>query len=694
MADATIAGPFNFLPKNWLKNSDLLFAAAAILVVAMLIIPLPAFLLDILLILDILLSLLVLLMVMNVKSASEFSVFPSLLLVMTAFRLALNVSATRLILTQGTNFKGRIISAFGDFVVSGNIIVGVLIFIILIIVQFIVITKGATRVAEVAARFALDSMPPKMLAVDAELNAGAITEKEANDRRLKIRQESDFYGTMDGATKFVQGDVIAGIIITFVNIIGGFVIGIAMRGESLEVAANAYTRFTIGDGLVTQIPAFFMSFATGLLVTRSASENNLGTQIVSQVLANPKNLFVAAGFAFVMAWLPGFPTIILLIFAVGIAFIAWNIQRQNEELGLTSKGAEETAARKGPIDVSSLLKVEPIELSIGANLIPLVDESQGGDLLNRVTNLRRELALEMGMVVPPVRITDNANIEPEEYVVSINGTEMARGNVRSSNLLALNQKGDGDKLDGELTKEPAFGLPAYWISYEDRDLAEKKGYMVFSPTAVIATHLTETIKRNAMILLGRQEVQKILDVLKETHPTLVSEVTGKPNAIGYVQKVMQHLLSEGVSIRNTVVIMESVADAFDAQIGPDQASELVRQRLAHQLSRQHASTDNTIRVISLSQTMQEEISNALAEGGDGRGQTVAMEIGAMQALVKRLKEAAKLVGERGYESVLLTSPLIRRGMYNLVSKNVGKMGVVSSAEIAPGYKVESLVLIK
>ncbi|MBI4977308.1 MAG: flagellar biosynthesis protein FlhA [Spirochaetes bacterium] len=696
MADATTTAnnPFGFLPKNWLKNSDMLFAVGAILVIVMLIIPLPAILLDMLLIVDIVVSLLILLMVLNLKSASEFSVFPQLLLVMTAFRLALNVSATRLILTQGINFKGRIIGAFGDFVIGGNIVVGVLIFVILIIVQFMVITKGATRVAEVAARFALDSMPPKMLAVDSELNAGAITEKEANERRLKIRQESDFYGTMDGASKFVQGDVIAGIIITIINILGGFIIGMAMRGESLEVAAKAYTRFTVGDGIVTQIPAFFMSFATGLLVTRSASEDNLGKQVIKQLLIDPRNLFIAAGFAFIMAWLPGFPTLILLFFSIALGFLAWNIQRQGEELGITEKKESETAARKGPVDVSSLLKTEPIELSIGANLIPLVDETQGGDLLNRVTNTRRELALEMGMVVPPVRITDNAGIEPEEYVVSINGTEMAKGSVRSSMLLAINQRGEGEKLEGEVTREPAFGLPAYWISYEDRDIAEKKGFMIFSPTAVIATHLTEIIKRNAMLLLGRQEVQKIVDVLKETHPALVQEVMGKPNALGYVQKVMQQLLGEGISIRNTVVLLESVADAIDAKILPEQAAEVVRQRMSHQISKQVASPDGIIRVITLSQAHQEEIGNNVVDAGDGRGQTIAMELTAVQDLVKKIREASKIVSEKGYDSVLLVSPLIRRAMFNLVSKNIGKISVIASSEIATGYKVESLVLIR
>ena len=502
------------LPSNLSRHTDIMFAVGAVMVIMMLVIPLPSLVLDFLLIVNIIVSLLILLMVLSIKSANDFSVFPSVLLVMTAFRLALNVSTTRAILTEGANFNGKVITAFADFVVGGNIVVGVVIFIILIIVQFVVITKGATRVSEVAARFALDSMPSKMMAVESELQAGAITDKEAEEKRRKIRGESDFYGTMDGASKFVQGDVIAGIIITVINIVGGLIIGMTMRGEPFTQAVNAYTRFTVGDGLVSQIPSFFMSFATGLLVTRSSSEDNLSTQIAVQVFAKPKNLFIGAGFAFFLMLLPGFPKIALFVIALALFLAGYALKKEQQELGLNEDGTKADTGEQvhqGPLDVTPFLKVEKIELSVGASLIPLALESEGGDLINRISQIRRELALEVGLVVPPVRIVDNSVIEPDEYTVSINGTEMAKGFVRPNMLLALNANSpDGPSPDCEKVREPAFGLPAYWIKVDEKDMAEKKGFMLFQPTSVIATHFSETIKRNANLLIGREEVQNML----------------------------------------------------------------------------------------------------------------------------------------------------------------------------------------
>lgn len=700
MATKTILDSIK-IPGNISKNTDVMFAVAAVMVIMMLIIPLPTIMLDFLLIVDIILSLLILLMVLNIKSSREFNVFPSVLLFMTAFRLALNVSSTRLILTQGVNFKGKVITSFADFVVSGNMVVGIVIFIILIVVQFVVITKGSTRVAEVAARFALDSMPSKMMAVESELQTGAITDREAEEKRKHIRQESDFYGTMDGASKFVQGDVIAGIVITFVNILGGLVIGMAMRGESFEQAGNAYLRFTIGDGLVTQIPAFFMSFATGLLVTRSSSEDNLVDQMTTQIFMKPKNLFIGSGFSFFLMFLPGFPKLVLFIISAILGLGAYVLHKQQKEIGSAeTRGAEaEAQAARGPLDVTPLLKVEPIELSIGTMLIPLVDETEGGDLLNRVTHIRRELALEMGIIVPPVRITDNTTIEPEEYTISINGTEMTKSFVRGNMLLALNQKASDPPVDNaEATREPAFGLPAYWINVENREIAERQGFMIFSPTAVIATHLTETIRRYANLLLGREEVQKLLNMLKETHPALVNEVMissgSKESPLGYVQKVMQNLLQEGVSIRNTVTILETVADSISV-MRSDQASELVRSRLAAQISQQVADAERVIHVIMLSQHLQEDIANSLTDTGDSQSVPVlALGYEDLQKLVKKLRDAAKMVSEKGGEPIFFVSPLIRRAMAQLVAKNVGKYSVIATTEIANGFKVESMIVIQ
>lgn len=690
------------LPVGIGKHTDLIFAIAAVIVIMMLIIPLPTVILDLLLIVDILIALLILLMVLNIKSAREFSVFPSVLLVMTAFRLALNVSTTRAILTQGANFRGSVITAFADFVVSGNVVVGVIIFVILIIVQFVVITKGATRVAEVAARFALDSMPSKMMAVESELQAGAITDKDAEIKRREIREESDFYGTMDGASKFVQGDVIAGIIITFINIIGGFIIGIAMRGETLDQAVNAYVRFTVGDGLVTQIPAFFMSFATGLLVTRSSSENQLSTQLTAQIFAKPKNLFIGSGFSFFLMLLPGFPKISLFIISGALAAGGYLLRKQHKELGITDDGKPKEAEvqhTKGPLDVSNLLKVEKIELSIGTMLIPLADENEGGDLLNRVTRIRRELALDIGLIVPPVRITDNSYIDSESYTISINGTEIDHGFVRPNLLMALNQSTNEPPDDeSEKTIEPAFSLTAYWIRLENKDKAEKKGFIIFDPTTVIATHLMETIKKNANLLLGREEVQNILNLVKESHPTLVSEVVSnrdaKESPLGYIQKVLQNLLQEGVGIRNSVSILEAVADSI-AIMRSEQATELARSRLAAQISQSVADTNKIIRVIMLSQQLQDNIVTNITDTGDLQGtQILTMNLEGMQQLLKKIKESAVLVKQKGYEPVFFVSPMIRRVMYQFISKNVGKYPVIATVEIAQGYKVESLAIIK
>ncbi|MEI0596569.1 flagellar biosynthesis protein FlhA [Brachyspira pilosicoli] len=691
------------LPTNLSRHSDIMFAIGAVMVIMMLIIPLPSMILDFLLIINIVISLLILLMVLSIKSASEFSVFPSVLLVMTAFRLALNVSTTRAILTQGANFNGKVITSFAEFVVGNNIVVGVVIFIILIIVQFVVITKGATRVSEVAARFALDSMPSKMMAVESELQAGAITDKEAEEKRKKIRGESDFYGTMDGASKFVQGDVIAGIIITIINIVGGLIIGITMRGEAFAQAADAYTRFTVGDGLVSQIPSFFMSFATGLLVTRSSSEDNLSTQIAVQVFAKPKNLFIGAGFAFFLMFLPGFPKIALFVIALVLFLAGYALRKEQQELGLNEDGTKAEAQEQpqnGPLDVTPFLKVEKIELSIATSLVPLALESEGGDLIHRITQIRRELALEVGLVVPPVRIVDNQAIEPDEYTISINNTEMARGFVRPNMLLALNANSkEGPTPDCESVKDPAFGLPAYWIRVAEKDTAERKNFMLFEPTAVIATHFSETIKRNANLLIGREEVQNMLDLIKDDNKALVSEVlAAKPHnesPLGYIQKVLQNLLQEEIPIRNSVAILEGIADAITI-MGSEQATELVRSRLAPQISQIIADDQRNIRVITLSQQLQNNIAQNLADSGNIQGsQMIAMSFESMQALIRNIKDAVKLVQESGVdEIVFLVSPIIRRPLYQFIAKNIGKYKVVATTEIAQGYNVMGVASIK
>lgn len=690
-------------PVNLGRHTDVMFAIGAVMVIMMLIIPLPTMILDLLLVVNIVISLLILLMVLSIKSANDFSVFPSVLLIMTAFRLALNVSTTRAILSQGANFDGRVITAFANFVVSGEPVVGVVIFIILIIVQFIVITKGATRVSEVAARFALDSMPSKMMAVESELQAGAITDKEAEEKRKKIRGESDFYGTMDGASKFVQGDVIAGLIITVINIVGGLVIGMTMRGETFNQAIDVYTRFTIGDGLVTQIPAFFMSFATGLLVTRSSSEDNLSTQIAVQIFAKPKNLFIGAGFALFLMFLPGFPKIALFVISLALFFAGYTLKKEQKELGINEDGTKaETPeqTQQGPLDVTPLLKVEKVELSVGTSLIPLALESEGGDLINRISRVRRELALEIGLAVPPVRIVDNQAIEPDEYTISINGIEMAKNFVRPNMLLALNSESkEKPTEEAEMVKEPAFGLPAYWIKVDERHDAEQKKFTLFEPSTVIATHFSEIIKRNANLILGREEVQEMLDRIKDENKALVSEIlAAKPHnesPLGYIQKVLQNLLQEELPIKNNIAILEGIADAISV-MGSEQATELVRSRLSPQISQMIADADKNIKVITFSQQLQNNIAQNLVNTGNLQGsQMIAMGFESMQNLIKNIKDAIKLANESGIsEIIFLCSPAIRKPLYQFIAKNIGKYKVVSTAEIMQGYNVQGVAIIK
>lgn len=690
-------------PVNLGRHTDVMFAIGAVMVIMMLIIPLPTMILDLLLVVNIVISLLILLMVLSIKSANDFSVFPSVLLIMTAFRLALNVSTTRAILSQGANFDGRVITAFANFVVSRNVVVGVVIFIILIIVQFIVITKGATRVSEVAARFALDSMPSKMMAVESELQAGAITDKEAEEKRKKIRGESDFYGTMDGASKFVQGDVIAGLIITVINIVGGLVIGMTMRGETFNQAIDVYTRFTIGDGLVTQIPAFFMSFATGLLVTRSSSEDNLSTQIAVQIFAKPKNLFIGAGFALFLMFLPGFPKIALFVISLALFFAGYTLKKEQKELGINEDGTKaETPeqTQQGPLDVGDLLKVEKVELSVGTSLIPLALEQEGGDLINRISRVRRELALEIGLAVPPVRIVDNQAIEPDEYTISINGIEMAKNFVRPNMLLALNSESkEKPTEEAEMVKEPAFGLPAYWIKVDERHDAEQKKFTLFEPSTVIATHFSEIIKRNANLILGREEVQKMLDRIKDENKALVSEIlAAKPHnesPLGYIQKVLQNLLQEELPIKNNIAILEGIADAISV-MGSEQATELVRSRLSPQISQMIADADKNIKVITFSQQLQNNIAQNLVNTGNLQGsQMIAMGFESMQNLIKNIKDAIKLANESGVsEIIFLCSPAIRKPLYQFIAKNIGKYKVVSTAEIMQGYNVQGVAIIK
>jgi flagellar biosynthesis protein FlhA len=676
----------------WWQRTDILIAIGVIAVVLMLIVPIPAMVLDFLIAISFGIGLIVLISVMYMKKAVELSVFPSLLLVSTVYRLAVNVSSTRLILLKGPAFNGRIIIAFGQFVVGGNYVVGLIIFLILIAVQFIVITKGATRVSEVAARFTLDAMPGKQMAIDADLSAGLITEDEAIRKRVEIQQEADFYGAMDGASKFVQGDVKVGLLITMINIIGGLIIGMAMRGESLRQAVSTYVMLTVGDGLVSQIPSLMMSTATGIIVTRAVAKDDLGTEIKTQLLSQPRTLWVGSGFLLFLAILPGFPKIPLILLgailgAMGI-YLRRGLKAKGELKGELSIEQQRQEAKAGPESVIGLLQIDPIALEIGYNLIPLVDPEQGGDLLERVTMIRRQSAIELGLIFPPIRIRDNMKLDPNTYSIKIKGVEVGKGTIRMGKYLAMNPGDVAERIEGEETVEPAFGLPAIWIEESMRERAEKLGYTVVDSPSVIATHITEIIKSYASEVLGRQDVQALLNSLSQDYSAVVDEVKKAQVTIGDIQKVLKGLLKEGVSIRDLVTIMETITDFFPTVKDHDELVELVRQALARQICQQYTGPEKKIPVITISKEVEEEIRNAIVE--TERGKRFAMEPQQQRRLVNIITEEAKKLRKRGMKPVFLTSPEIRAVFSNIVSSIIPNAAVLSSFEIVSDVRLEAV----
>ncbi len=675
----------------WWQRTDVLLAIGVIVIVLMLIIPIPAMLLDFFLAVSFALALITLITVLYMKKASDLSVFPSLLLISTVFRLAVNVSSTRLILLQGPAFKGKIIRAFGEFVVGGNYVVGIIIFLILIAVQFIVITKGATRVSEVAARFTLDAMPGKQMAIDADISAGLLTEEEAIHKRTEIQREADFYGAMDGASKFVQGDVKVGLLITVINIVGGLVIGMAMRGESIQSAVQTYITLAVGDGLVAQIPSLMMSTATGIIVTRAASHDDLGTELTTQLLRQPRTLFIGAGFLLFLAVLPGFAKIPLVVLA-GILAAMGIYFRRGAQLGITAEELkprkEKEEAARGPESVVGLLQIDPIALEIGYNLIPLVDPDQEGDLLERVTMIRRQSAIELGLIFPPIRIRDNMKLDPNAYSIKIKGVEVGKGDIKMGKYLAMNPGTVEEKIEGEETVEPAFGLPAIWIDEENRQRAEHLGYTVVDAPSVIATHLTEVIKSYASEVLGRQDVQTLVNSLNTDYSTVVKEVKDAGATIGDVQKVLKGLLREGVSIRDLVTIMETIADYFPTMKDHDELIELVRQALSRQICQQFSDDEKKIPVITLSKEVEEEIKNSIID--TERGKRFAMEPGSQKKLLESITEEGAKIRQKGMKPVFLTSPEVRSLFRSIVSNVIPNAAVLSSFEIVPDIRLEAV----
>jgi flagellar biosynthesis protein FlhA len=694
MADKR-GGRFSSLFENmaWMQKTDILLGIGVVAVVAMLVIPLPIFLLDLLLAVSIMSGILILLVVMFIPRTFDFSVFPSLLLITTVFRLALNVSSTRLILLEGSAFDGKIIRAFGQFVVGGNYVVGFIIFTILVAVQFIVITKGATRTAEVAARFTLDAMPGKQMSIDSDLSNGVITEDEARKRREEIRREADFYGAMDGASKFVQGDVRVSIVITLINIIGGFVIGMVMRGETFDVALHTYTLLSIGDGLVAQIPSLLITTATGIIVTRAVSNENLGADMGTQIGSQPRALLITAATLGFAIFIPGFPKIVLLLLATGLGALGFMlIQSQSEEEKKTVKKEKEAALKEHkPEEVTQLVQVDPLEVEIGYNLIPLVDPEQGGTLLERITNIRRRSALDMGLIVPPIRIRDNMELVPEAYSILIKGVEVGRGTLQVDRLMAMDSGEVEEKIEGEEFIEPVFGLKAIWIKTDVRDMAESRGYTVVDCPTIIATHLTEIIKRHADEILGRQEVQKLIDSVKEDYPAVVNElVEERKMTLGDIQKVLQYLLRERVSIRNIVTILETLSSYVTYSKDPSFLTEYVRVALARQITKEYVDQSNTLSVITVDPEIESIIRNSIHEDPI-EGPILAMDPTTHETVTASLLDAYRRSKNMGHAPVFLVAPQIRRVMFTLLEREVPSPAVLSYNEITNAVKVNVVV---
>jgi flagellar biosynthesis protein FlhA len=674
------------------SRTDVAMALAVIGILTVMLIPLPPLLLDLLLTVNIALSLVTLLIGMYILRPLDFSVFPTLLLLLTLFRLSLNVASTRLILlhgSEGPGAAGEVIHAFGRVVVGGSYVVGVVVFVILVVIQFVVITKGAGRIAEVAARFTLDAMPGKQLSIDADLNAGLITEAEARTRRREIAREADFYGAMDGASKFVRGDAIAGILITATNIVGGLVIGVLQLKLDLVEAATTYTLLTIGDGLVTQVPALIVSTAAGIVVTRAAADSELAVAVGSQFAGHRRAVAITAGVLLILGLVPGLPKLPFLLMAAVTGSLAYGGLRD----GPKPPGLEVPAAGAppGPERVEKLLALDPLELEVGYSLIPLVDVAQGGDLLDRIRLVRRQFATDLGFVVPPVRIRDNLQLKPSAYAIKVKGLPVATGEILMGHFLAMNPGTATEPIPGPTTTEPTFGLPAQWIPPEDRERAQILGYTVVDPSSVMATHLTETIRRHARDLLGRQEVQALLDHLKPTHPSVVEALVPQLLPLGTVQKVLQYLLAEAVSIRDLATILEVLADVAPSVKDPILLTEYVRQALGRAICRGLASGDGILKVFTLSPELEQRLAEAIADGDQGR--YLALEPRLAQRIIEALAAAVAKAPPDG-TPVVLSAPVIRPHLRRLTERYLPHLAVLSYNEIGPEVTLKALAMVE
>lgn len=693
---AALAGNLNSAGKSQFlslltRSTDLILAGVIIMIIGLLIIPLPPFLLDVLIAFNIAFSILILMVSVYLVSPLEISGFPSILLLTTLLRLGLNVASTRLIL--GEAHAGDIIAAFGTFVIKGNYVVGIIIFIILLLINFVVIIKGSSRIAEVAARFTLDALPGKQMSIDADLNAGYIDEQTARKRREDLTRESDFYGSMDGAAKFIKGDAIAGLVITAVNIIAGFVIGVTQMGMQLADALTTYTILTIGDGLVSQIPALLVSVAAGIVVTRSASSDRLDTELGKQLGAKPKVLYIAAATMVLFALIPGFPMLPFLLLAIITGALGYyrskSIIKEEEEKLKAELAPTEAPALPEEQPVEDLLKIDPVEIELGYALIALVDETQGGDVFKRITNVRRQLATELGIILPPVRVRDNLQLEAEEYVVKIRSNEITRNQLYPNLLLAMNPGTAEGDIAGLKVTEPVFGLPATWISFAERENAEVIGYTVVESATVLTTHLTELLRRNADKLLTRQDVRYLIDNLKNDFPALIDEIANDNLAISIVQKVMQNLLKEGIPVRDLPIILESLLEYSKVTKNVDVLTEYVRHNLSETIKKLYQDQNGVIHCIALSPQLENVMTNALQSNNQAiTAPTLGLATESIQNINQSLSESIDEISLAGYMPIVICSAQIRPYFARLIRNQFPMINVISYTEIPPDTDIE------
>jgi flagellar biosynthesis protein FlhA len=672
--------------KSLLRHSDIGMAIALVAIIVVMVIPIPTFIIDICLALSIALSLAILLTALYVEEPLKFSVFPGLLLVVTLFRLAMNVATARQILGQG--YAGEIVQAFGSFVIKGNYIVGIIIFLVLVVINLVVITKGSGRIAEVAARFTLDAMPGKQMAIDADLNQGLIDEREARRRREKIHREADFYGAMDGASKFVRGDAVAGLLIVAINIFGGFAIGMFQMKMGFTQALQTFTTLTVGDGLVSQIPALITSVAAGITVARAASESNLGREITTQLLSYPRAIYVAAGVLAFFALTPGMPTVPFLILSAScfaLARMSANAQK-NAPSAADMEAEQAAAAKKKPERVEDYVLVDPLEIEIGYGLIPLVEGGPGGDLLDRITNLRRQFALQTGQVIPPVRIRDNTQLAPNLYVIKIRGTEVGRSELKPSNLLALTPGDGAPRIEGIPTREPSFDLPAIWIPRQEKERAQSSGYTVIEPAAVVVTHLSEILKKEGYRLMSRDAVQELLEAVKKTHKTVVDELLPGQLGIGQVQKVLQNLLREGLPIRDMVTVLETLADYAPATKDPEFLTEAVRVALSSAIAHRYEDEPGKLTALTVDPRIEQMIADGLRSSAK-EGTEFALPGAIAHKLSDKLKDMSRTMLARGFQPILVTAPGVRSFLRRLIEPEMPSLIVLSIGELPPATKI-------